>query len=57
MNDENLHLVRCVMDEVFGRENFVAIISFRKFGMRAARFLDSVVDYILWYAKDREQAT
>jgi adenine-specific DNA-methyltransferase len=24
INDENLHLVRCLLDEVFGRENFVA---------------------------------
>lgn len=31
-NDENLHLVRCLLDEVFGRENFVAVISFRKSG-------------------------
>jgi adenine-specific DNA-methyltransferase len=27
INDENLHLVRCLLDEVFGRENFVAVIS------------------------------
>ena len=30
INDENLHLVRCLLDEVFGRENFVAVIAFRK---------------------------
>ena len=30
MNDENLHLVRSLMDEVFGRENFVVIVSFTK---------------------------
>ena len=29
INDENLHLVRCLMDEVFGRENFVAMVAFQ----------------------------
>ena len=28
ISDENVHLVRSVMDEVFGRENFVSLISF-----------------------------
>lgn len=30
IGDENVHLVRCLMDEVFGSENFVSIISFQK---------------------------
>jgi adenine-specific DNA-methyltransferase len=55
INDENLHLVRCLLDEVFGRENFVAVVAFRKFGIRASRFIDNVVDYLLWYAKNRQQ--
>jgi hypothetical protein len=29
ISDENLHRVRCVMDEVFGNDNFVAQITFR----------------------------
>ena len=57
ISDENLHRVRLVIDEVFGNENFIAIITFRKFGVRASQFLDSVVDYIVWYAKDRDSAT
>ena len=28
IGDENVHLVRCVLDEVFGSENFVSLISF-----------------------------
>ena len=28
IGDENVHLVRCVLDEVFGSENFVALITF-----------------------------
>ncbi len=30
IGDENVHRVRAVMDEVFGEENFVAQIRFRK---------------------------
>ena len=28
IGDENVHLVRCVLDEVFGSENFVSLITF-----------------------------
>lgn len=53
IGDENVHLVRCLMDEVFGSENFVAIIPFRKKTMPlGAKFLDSMNDYLVWYAKD-----
>lgn len=30
IGDENVHLVRCVMDEIFGSENFIANIAFKK---------------------------
>ncbi len=54
IGDENVHLVRCVMDEVFGSENFVSLITFKKTTARARRneFIGSVSDYLLWYAKD-----
>ncbi len=53
INDENLHLVRCLLDEVFGRENFVAVVAFVKTGGKAAAELDTVTDYLLWYARDK----
>src|SRR3989337_2197998 len=49
IGDENVHLVRCLLDEVFGSENFVSLISFRVFGVRAGLFLDSVSDNIVCY--------
>jgi adenine-specific DNA-methyltransferase len=56
ISDENLHHVREVMDEVFGVENAVAIIPFRKKTMPlGAKHLESVTDYILWYARDIER--
>ncbi|GAK60600.1 DNA methylase [Candidatus Vecturithrix granuli] len=52
IGDENVHLVRCLLDEVFGSENFVALILFRKTGGLQTNLLASVGDYLLWYAKD-----
>ena len=50
IGDENDHLVRCVLDEVFGRENSVVAIVFKKKG--ATTPTAAVHDYLLWYAKD-----
>jgi adenine-specific DNA-methyltransferase len=55
INDENLHLVRCLLDEVFGRENFVAVIPFIKTAGQTSRLLPSICDYLLWYAKNKSQ--
>jgi len=55
INDENLHLVRCLLDEVFGRENFVSVISFVKTSGKGGALLDTVNDFLLWYAKDKAQ--
>jgi adenine-specific DNA-methyltransferase len=52
INDENLHLVRCLLDEVFGRENFVAVITFVKTSGKGGATLDTVNDFLLWYSKD-----
>ncbi|MGB9878219.1 MAG: DNA methyltransferase, partial [bacterium] len=53
INDENLHLVRCLLDEIFGRENFVAVIAFRTHSPLSVKFLPNLFDYLLWYAKDK----
>jgi adenine-specific DNA-methyltransferase len=47
INDENLHLVRNLFDEVFGRENFVAVIAFRKTGGQSSQVISAIVDYVL----------
>ncbi|MDH4449343.1 MAG: site-specific DNA-methyltransferase [Rhodoferax sp.] len=55
ISDENVHLVRCLMDEVFGSENFVALITFKKTGGQTSNLLSPVSDYLVWYGKDVEQ--
>ncbi|TEU10209.1 MAG: site-specific DNA-methyltransferase [Anaerolineales bacterium] len=55
IGDENLHYVRCLIDEVFGAENFCGVITFVKTTSQTSALLASVNDYLLWYAKDKQQ--
>ncbi len=59
ISDENVHLVRNLMDEVFGSENFVSQIVYQKTTGAGApgelKTIPSVVDYILWFAKDKSE--
>ena len=50
IGDENVHLVRNVMDEVFRSENFLLSIVVTKKSVTTVT--DPVNDYLLWYAKD-----
>ncbi|MDE2916391.1 MAG: site-specific DNA-methyltransferase [Paracoccaceae bacterium] len=50
IGDENVHRVRAVMDEVFGEENFVSLILYRRGGFQTTATLPGTFDYILWYA-------
>ncbi|MDP2188805.1 MAG: site-specific DNA-methyltransferase [Sphingobacteriaceae bacterium] len=51
ISDENVHLVRNLMDEVFGSENFVSIITYQKSSPLLSKFLPSTSDFIIWYSK------
>jgi len=52
ISDENIHHVREVMDEVFGSENAVSIISFTKTASTATNLLGTECDFLIWYARD-----
>ncbi len=57
IGDENVHLVRSLMDEVFGSENFVAEIVFRKTTganspVARVNSVAAVADFALWFSKD-----
>jgi len=55
ISDDNVHLVRNLMDEVFGSENFVSLITFAKTASIKANYLGATHDYIVWYGKDKAQ--
>ena len=52
ISDTNLHHVRELLDEVFGPENFVACINYKTMMPLESGKIESVVDYICWYARD-----
>src|SRR5262249_20477347 len=55
IGDENIHVVRSLLDEVFGSENFVALITFKKTSSASSELLSGVSDYLIWYARYRER--
>ena len=55
ISDENLHLIKNLMDEIFGRENFFTLITFRKTSPLGAKGVPAVSDYLIWYAKDKSK--
>lgn len=52
ISDENIHLIRNLMDEVLGKNNFVSLISFRTKIPLGTKYLAGIADYLVWYAKD-----
>ena len=55
ISDENVHIVRTIMDEVFGSENFVSQIVYTKTSGFSSKNISNVCDFILWYAKDQQK--
>lgn len=55
ISDENVHLVRCLMDEVFGSENFVSQITYTTTSGQTSKYLASSTDFLLWYGRNVEQ--
>ena len=55
IGDQNMHLIRNLMDEVFGSDNFISVITFTKSTGQSSDFLYGISDYLVWYAKDRQQ--
>jgi len=53
IGDENVHRVISLMEEVFGSENFVSLISVQKTSSFPSDTLANVCDYILWFSKQK----
>jgi adenine-specific DNA-methyltransferase len=59
IGDQNVHLVRSLLDEVFGSENFVNMIAFQKTSgagspSGSTDVLSQVFDYLVWYSRDQD---
>lgn len=55
IGDENVHRVRCLMDEVFGEENYVSTISFKTTSGFEKSTISRLGDYIIWFAYDKSK--
>jgi adenine-specific DNA-methyltransferase len=56
IGEENVHLVRSLMDEIFGSENLISQIAFQKTSGQSGLFVSRTFDYLLWYARDATSA-
>ena len=54
IGDENVHRVRCVMDEVLGEDNFITVVTVKKTAGLGKGQMAEVADFVLWYGKNRE---
>jgi adenine-specific DNA-methyltransferase len=55
IGDENLHLVRALMDEVFGSDNFCGQFAFRtKIPLRTT-LVPAIYDHLVWFARDKSK--
>ena len=54
IGDENVHLVRALMDEVFGEENLCAQITVVKTAGQTSELIAGTADFVLWYARQRK---
>ena len=55
IGDGNVHRVRCLLDEIFGPENFVGEIVYKTQNSTKSNYLSLLNDFIVWYAKDYKQ--
>ena len=54
IGDENVHRVRALMDEVFGEESFVSLITVKKTGGLGSGAIKNVADFTLWYCRNKD---
>jgi len=54
ISDENVHLVRNLLDEVYGSTNFISLIAFRRSSGFETKYISNLYDYVIWYGKNVE---
>ncbi|PAU73924.1 site-specific DNA-methyltransferase [Halomonas salipaludis] len=54
ISEENIHLVKNLLDEIFANSNFLSLVTVVKTSAQESESLPNVCDYLLWYCKDKE---
>ena len=55
IGDENVELIGALLDEIFGKENFISLITFKKTNPLGSSGLGAVSDYLYWFAKNKKE--
>lgn len=55
IGDENVHRIRTLLDEVFGEQNFISLITVQTTTGFEANYLGNMSDFVIWYAKDKSR--
>ena len=55
IGQQNSHLIRLLLDEVFGADNFISQIIFSKTASATSEFIPGTYDVLVFYAKFRER--
>lgn len=55
IDDNELHRLKCLMDEIFGEENFIADIVWQKSKRGDAKLIAGIHEYILVYTKNKDE--
>ncbi|MFM2057833.1 MAG: hypothetical protein RLY71_2218 [Pseudomonadota bacterium] len=53
IGDENVHRVQILMEEIFGAENCISVITLKKTAGQDERLLNNVADYIVWFGRNK----
>ena len=56
ISDENVHLVRNLMDEIFGKDCFIVSFPVKKKGSQKSSLIASVNDYLIWYSRSKKSS-
>lgn len=54
ISDENLHHVTEILEEVFGRENLVSVVTVQKTSGATSELISNTADYLVWFAKNKK---
>ena len=55
IGDENVHHIKELLDEIFGKVNFISVIVLKKTSAPTDKFIPTVSDFIIWYGKDKNR--
>jgi adenine-specific DNA-methyltransferase len=54
IGDENIHLVRSLLDETFGSENFCGLITIAKTAGASSELMAGIADYLIWFSRSKD---